>query len=644
MLDELSRQKNNTVILVDKIRHLIEADENFCDYVLRYCDIMQSLNCNFVELNDQILRNSYANETSLIVLIVKLLKRYCIDDSKSEQFNDFIHRIDNINLFSYFIDQINDEIIGYDIEYNNISYESILQIFSSLQTIQDKKLFGQFYTPENMINLAFDMLDFNEKSICDIHVVDPACGAGAFLLKMIDVYISEGFQFQYLCKIINNNLHGFDVNPAAVFLCKLSMFLKVLSIIDNEKDIQYAFEKLEFCNIKNINTITANICDKFDLIIGNPPYFKIKNNTFKSLPEYKDIFNGQGNIYTVFMKWSLLHLKIDGEINLIVPQSFRSGKYFKKIREDLCQYKIKEILSVNSRKKTEVFSEAEQSVLIIYIRNGIPIGHRTKITNTLDGKELHNVGLFFQSDLVSNESIVLPIDNISSELYLKIKRKFKSFAEVEPSLTFGNGLFVWNQNKSNLSSLEEDNVPIIYANYICENGFDFSPENNNSEKPGTRRPYCIPNEKCKGFLCNGAKLIVKRTSGMENFLRIKSCIISQKFLENYNEYFLENHINYLYDKKDKNKQIDIDKLLYISAYLRSDIANFMFKLANGNTQISASELNDLPFIYNRKMEIINLMKEEVIDMNRINQFFNEIFELTSADIKSIISCKENCLR
>jgi hypothetical protein len=66
-----------------------------------------------------------------------------------------------------------------------------------------------------------------------IKVLDPACGSGAFLVKVFD-YLQQ--QWQEIAKHINinysyhdiltNNLYGVDINPASVGITKLSLWLK----------------------------------------------------------------------------------------------------------------------------------------------------------------------------------------------------------------------------------------------------------------------------------------------------------------------------------------------------------------------------------------------------------------------------------
>ena len=210
---------------------------------------------------------------------------------------------------------------------------------------------------------------------------------------------------------------------------------------------------------------------------------------------------------------------------------------------------------------------------LLHLLKDNPKVRKTKISRSIDGINVNRVGCYNQIDILSSESLILPINECANNLILKIKKSFKRFGEIEPNLTFGNGLFVWNQNKQLLSSYNQGNYPVIYANYIADKGFEFDKDKNDMNRDGARRPFCNPNSKLDNFVCNGQKLIVKRTSSIENFFRIKACIISNDFISQYPKYYLENHVNFLYDKEDKNRRIPVDKLLYISAYLSSDIAN-----------------------------------------------------------------------
>nr|WP_206076015.1 Eco57I restriction-modification methylase domain-containing protein [Marinitoga lauensis] len=65
------------------------------------------------------------------------------------------------------------------------------------------------------------------------------------------------------------------------------------------------------------------IYNKFDTIIGNPPYVKYKNilpSTQLKLKKYNYLFDNRTNLFLYFIYKSFLHLKEKGEIIFIVPR------------------------------------------------------------------------------------------------------------------------------------------------------------------------------------------------------------------------------------------------------------------------------------------------------------------------------------
>ncbi len=69
----------------------------------------------------------------------------------------------------------------------------------------------------------------------------------------------------------------------------------------------------------------------FDLIIANPPYFKLN----KSDPRARaaaTIVHGQPNIYAIFMAIGVTLLKENGQLVYITPRSYAAGSYFARFR------------------------------------------------------------------------------------------------------------------------------------------------------------------------------------------------------------------------------------------------------------------------------------------------------------------------
>jgi len=109
-------------------------------------------------------------------------------------------------------------------------------------------------------------------------------------------------------------------------------------------------------NIKWKNTIVDKEEKFFSIILGNPPYFKLNS---------------------LFMHWGISHLCTNGIMSFIVPQSIRSGLYFKNLRKEIKGLRIKSIFHIDSRQN--LFDRAEQAVLIICLQNKSVMNTKTKI-------------------------------------------------------------------------------------------------------------------------------------------------------------------------------------------------------------------------------------------------------------------------
>ena len=124
-------------------------------------------------------------------------------------------------------------------------------------------------------------------------------------------------------------------------------FLKL--VVQNEQ----LFEDRRISSLKSFNPFEPNNSalffdsqimfgiDKFDVVIGNPPYIsfglrdktklsKIEKDTYKK--NYPNSAEYKIQIYPLFMEMGIKLLNPFGVNNFIVPDSFLIGKYFSKIR------------------------------------------------------------------------------------------------------------------------------------------------------------------------------------------------------------------------------------------------------------------------------------------------------------------------
>lgn len=519
---------------------------------------------------------------------------------------------------------------------NIFSGYDILDNYQKLQNLCDKRTFGQYYTPKLIVKSILDSLEIDYKNLEKFKILDPTCGGGAFFLGILDECKQANVSKDKTIEIVNKSFYGCDLNPNAVFLTKLCIIIH-LNYLYEDFSFSNDLRKLSFDDhFTQGNTLLKSYEEKFDFIIGNPPYFKIKKSE-KIQIMYKSYLYGQGNVYALFLVWSLWNINTTGKVSFIIPQSIKNGKYFCRIREELIKHNILFINYIDSNKKNLIFNDVEQAVFILGYEKICNKNNNVKLSFSDFGEQSSYIQ-YLQNEIFDNNGFLTPCSSIELKLLKKLKQT-KRFKEIEPDLRFGNGLFVWNQQKENLvNENDERSIPIVYANYVKEGVFIFNPDlNTKGRKPFARVVDCN-----RSFKCSGRKIIVKRTSSNEKFTRIRACLIDKSFSDKNKDYFIENHLNMLYNIKDKNLQIDEETMLYILAFLTSNIANYFIKQVNGNTQVSANELNELPYKIYRREEITSLMRTKQVNYDAVNKIFYEAFKLTKSEIKVIENLKEEC--
>ena len=155
---------------------------------------------------------------------------------------------------------------------------------------KEKKDNGIFFTPPKTINQMIDLLKPYMKDIK--YVLEPSCGSCEFITRL-----NENFE--------NIKITGIELNE---------------KIYDFIKD----FES-ENTTILNDDFISYKIDKKYDLIIGNPPFFVKKKKDVAE--KYYDYFDGRPNIFILFLIKSLKNLKKKGILSFILPENFLNCHY-----------------------------------------------------------------------------------------------------------------------------------------------------------------------------------------------------------------------------------------------------------------------------------------------------------------------------
>ena len=232
--------------------------------------------------------------------------------------------------------------------------------FEILRKYEDvRKRFGLFFTPDEVIELMVKISGFQTGK-----ALEPACGLGQFLARILERYILNN------PKEINLSKNIFGVESTK-------------EIADEVNDYVYSYLQLRGFkgNYGKIPVLVedfllAKLNPDFDLVIGNPPYGILGQNKHYPIPvtkelkeKYKGLFRtwyGKYNIYGLFIEKSVNLLKKEGKLVFIIPATWMILDEFKKLREFLA-YNGKVIVYYLGPK---VFKDAEVCTVILELRKG----------------------------------------------------------------------------------------------------------------------------------------------------------------------------------------------------------------------------------------------------------------------------------
>lgn len=268
------------------------------------------------------------------------------------------------------------------------SYEEMQELLSTLnekEIIRKNK--GVYYTPLDVVRFILinsvkmvckrlqpnnlHVLDLNGipySSFCyDKTVYDPTCGSGVFLLAalelkldLLDLHHSDVTKGKI--KKVVESIKGNDLNKDSITITKIRIFLCVLhrhgvaKVKGISEVLNSCYECYDYVEHKPKSE------NKYDIIIGNPPY--VEDSKSESVPEKK-----YGNIYANVLENASMQLKPGGVMGFVIPLSYVSTPRMKRIRDELYITVPEQYILSYSDRPDCLFTSVHQKLCILLGQN-----------------------------------------------------------------------------------------------------------------------------------------------------------------------------------------------------------------------------------------------------------------------------------
>lgn len=218
-----------------------------------------------------------------------------------------------------------------------------------------RKAAGVYYTPApvvgHIVSSTLGPLTAGKAPGAGLRVVDPACGAGSFLLAAHD-YLANwyGAAGADRSRLVTDHLFGVDLDPHAVAVAKLSLWLRLLADGCPLAALPCLDRNIQCGNALTMDWAEAfpgrgpGLAPGFDAVIGNPPYVSHGlRDTGKLSQQAKEYYRTRFahaaeykiSLYPLFIQLGVELLRESGVCSYIVPDSFLLGRFSARLRRYL---------------------------------------------------------------------------------------------------------------------------------------------------------------------------------------------------------------------------------------------------------------------------------------------------------------------
>ena len=313
-----------------------------------------------------------------------------------------------------------------------------------IENASAEKLRGGFYTPEK---IAAFVLKWAINGSENSDILEPSCGDGVFIEQLKE----NNYRYNSITGIEFDEIEAQKSN---------NIILQNCSVINED------FHK--YCN---------NTDNRFDIIIGNPPYIRYQYFDVEQQNEAIKIFNKSGlkyskltNAWVSFVIGSSQLLKENGKIGFVLPAEILQVSYAIQLRAFLAKFYNK--INIVSFEKL-VFPDIQQEVVLLLCEKNQTNTHQIEHIEVRDAEALYKLDLRLlknpkkRIDIKNNKWTFYFLEQEEIDFIEEIANRrnlptIGDYAKVEVGITTGsNDFFTVPKSIVDLFELQEFARPMV---------------------------------------------------------------------------------------------------------------------------------------------------------------------------------------
>ena len=448
-----------------------------------------------------------------------------------------------------------------------------------------------------------------------LRILDPAAGAGILLCALVEALASrtnaprriELVAYEIdpkLAEVLNevlNRLKGWGAERGVAVTVRVACKDFVLEHAEALRNVGGFLPLLPESNA-------------FDVVIANPPYFKL-NKADPRAQAASGVVHGQPNIYGLFMAVGAALLRQGGELVFITPRSFTSGPYFRLFRERFFECIRPKLVHVFGSRRDPFNRDAvlQENVILVGLRQDgwlrqepddlMTISSSNGVSD-LKTSDRRAVRVDSVLDMASREKVLrLPVSEAEDDLTRLVDswpgslRAYGLQISTGPVVPFRATQFI-----DKAGEVPGSHVPLLWMNHVQPMQVTWP--------IGRHKPEYIKHvtDALVLLVPNRNYVLLRRFSAKEEERRLVAgpylAVTGKTSMVG-----LENHLNYVYRP---GGTLTEDETFGIAALFSSSLLDTYFRISNGNTQVSATELRTMPL---PALSVINTIGRQARALN-----------------------------
>lgn len=449
---------------------------------------------------------------------------------------------------------------------------------------EEKRRSGQFMTPPAIARFMAQRL-VDDVDLPHVRILEPSAGAGILAAATVEALLAGSIPPNRI------ELSMFEIDPR--FIPALEALTTRLADTCSAAGVTFTSTITQSDFLLSSVAISGQPVTG-QLIISNPPFFKLAKSKDERARFHAYAVHGQPNIYGLFMAACARLTGLNSKWCFIAPRSWMSGAYFGAARRVMRRHlTFTSLHAFESRRAGFEADAVLQETVIAWASARSECHADTHITLTRsqgvsDIQCAHSQALPTTRIVRDQEDLSFFLPSAATDNFSRWPATFGEYGlEVStgPVVAFRAAEFI-------RAHAEKSTVPLLWLQHVGQQRVTWPIQKKREHIAATEASAWM-------MLPNKGMVLLRRFSPKEDVRRV-TCAFYDGGLPG-ELIGLENHLNYIHRP---DGEIGEDEGRGLAAFLASSLVDLYFRALAGSTQVNATDLRRLPLPPLRLLEDI----------------------------------------